>query len=78
MTSIFEGQPPKTRPFPIKTKVIWVPGICIYVYILFDSESFGLIWSSDTRCISGVLSDASRCLVGWGAKRWKLPVGVER
>jgi len=27
MTSIFEGQPPKTRPFPIKTGVIWVPGI---------------------------------------------------
>ena len=26
MTSIFEGQPPKTRPFPIKTRVIWVPG----------------------------------------------------
>ena len=27
MTSIFEGQPPpKTRPFPIKRRVIWVPG----------------------------------------------------
>ncbi len=26
MTSIFEGQPPKTRPFRIKTRVIWVPG----------------------------------------------------
>ena len=26
MTSIFEGQPPKTRSFPIKTRVIWVPG----------------------------------------------------
>ena len=26
MTSIFEGQPTKTRPFPIKTRVIWVPG----------------------------------------------------
>ena len=26
MTSIFEGQPPKTRPFPIKTRVIWVLG----------------------------------------------------
>ena len=22
----FEGQPPKTRPSPIKTRVIWVPG----------------------------------------------------
>ena len=35
MTSIFEGQPPKTRPFPIKTRVIWVPGIYIYVDIVF-------------------------------------------
>ena len=30
MTSIFEGQPPKTRPFPTKTRVIWVPGIYIF------------------------------------------------
>ena len=34
MTSIFEGQPSKTRPFPIKTRVIWVPGICIYIYTI--------------------------------------------
>ena len=27
MTSIFAGQPLKTRPFRIKTRVIWVPGI---------------------------------------------------
>ena len=27
MTSIFEGQPLKTRPFRTKRKVIWVPGI---------------------------------------------------
>ena len=30
MTSIFEGKPPKTWPFPTKTRVIWVPGIYIY------------------------------------------------
>ena len=29
MTSIFEGQPLKTRPFPTKRRVIWVPGIYI-------------------------------------------------
>ena len=30
MTSIFlRSTPAKTRPFPIKTSVIWVPGICI-------------------------------------------------
>ena len=26
MTSIFEGQPLKTRPFPTRRMVIWVPG----------------------------------------------------
>ena len=30
MTCIFEGQSPKTRPFPTKTMVIWVLGIYIY------------------------------------------------
>ena len=30
MTSIFEGQPPKTRPFPIKTRVIWVLGLYMF------------------------------------------------
>ena len=34
MTSIFEGKPHKTRPFPIKTSVSWVPGTyCIHIYI---------------------------------------------
>ena len=33
LTSIFEGQSPKTRPFPMKTMVIWVPGRYIYIYI---------------------------------------------
>ena len=32
MTSIFEGKPHKTRPFPIKTSVSWVPGIYIYIH----------------------------------------------
>ena len=27
MTSIFEGQPSKTRTFPTETRVIWVPGM---------------------------------------------------
>ena len=30
LTSVFEGQPPKRRPFPIKTRVIWVPGISYF------------------------------------------------
>ena len=33
MTSTFEGQPPKTKPFPIKAVVIWVLGM--YIYNLF-------------------------------------------
>ena len=36
MTSIFEGQPPKTRPFPIKTRVIWVPGIYTVAFFLLS------------------------------------------
>ena len=43
MTSIFEGQPSKTRAFPIKTRVIWVPGIYIsiyiYIHIVFSSSN---------------------------------------
>ena len=31
---IFEGQPSKTRPFSIKTRVIWVPGIYIEDYTI--------------------------------------------
>ena len=31
MTSIFEDQPLKTRPFPIKTRIIWFLGIYIYI-----------------------------------------------
>ena len=34
-TSVFEGQPPKTRPFPIKTRVIWVPGRYCNYFCLF-------------------------------------------
>ena len=33
LTSIFEGQPSKTRPFSIKTGVIWLLGVCVYIYI---------------------------------------------
>ena len=42
MTSIFEGQPPKNKAeIPIKTRVIWVLGIYIYIYllVLYDSTN---------------------------------------
>ena len=29
----------KVRPFPFKTRAIWVPGICIYIYIYHPLES---------------------------------------
>ena len=34
MTSIFEGQPSKTRPFPFKTGVIWFLGVYIYICVI--------------------------------------------
>ena len=55
MSSIFEGQPSKTRPFPNKTRgPIWVLGLYIYIYIyrkwlLFTkhpNENRLVIWSS--------------------------------
>ena len=35
MTSIFEGQPPKTKPFPIKTRVV-LSSRYIYIYTYPD------------------------------------------
>ena len=59
MTSIFEGQPPKTRPFPIKTRVIWVPGIYTK-YHVFPEKPYdrhpgeGASHSSHPYCCSGI------------------------
>ena len=33
LTSIFEGQPSKTRAFSIKTRVMWILGLTIYIFI---------------------------------------------
>ena len=36
-SSVLGLQPSKRRPFPIKTRVIWVPGIFIHIYsCVFD------------------------------------------
>ena len=36
MTTIFEGQSPKTSPFPTKTRVIWVLGLeNLYIYYIY-------------------------------------------
>ena len=54
MTSIFKGQPPKTRPFPIKTRVICVPGIYIYIYLFCTQPTFQCwiyeLWHRPSRC----------------------------
>ena len=37
MSSTFEGQSPKTMPFPTKTRVIWVPGfISVFLGVFFN------------------------------------------
>ena len=33
LSSILGFEPSKRRPFPIKTGVIWVPGVYIYIYV---------------------------------------------
>ena len=40
MTSILVVEPPKTRPFPIKTRVIWVLGIYIYFFFCLSECIF--------------------------------------
>ena len=37
----FEGQAPKSRPFPTKKRVIWVPGIYIYTFMFVSTVRSG-------------------------------------
>ena len=61
---IFEGQPPKTRPFQIKARVIWVPGI----YFKISTPLSG-----DPREFpSWLQSKSSR------TKSWQLPTSHEK
>ena len=51
MTSTFEGQPestPKTMPFPIKTRVIWVLDIYIYLQFMYHDSDVVFICSLGT------------------------------
>ena len=64
MTSIFEGQPPKTSPFPTKTRVIWVPGSHIYIFQFIFTDAI------HARCIYSSTCDS--CLV-WVVKTWQKP-----
>ena len=42
LTSIFEGQPSKTRPCSIKTRVIWVLAKYEYIYIYICTQVYTL------------------------------------
>ena len=59
MTSIFEGQPIKTRLFPTKTRVIWVLGIyiyiCIYIY-MYKNNLISLLLDQYTETLLFFLS----------------------
>ena len=49
MTSIIEGKPLKTRPFPTKTRVIWVPGIRILFAHIFFTQIFPAFWNTPAK-----------------------------
>ena len=55
MTSIFEGQPSKTRPFSNKTRVTWVLGIYIYIIYIYNIYTYKYVWH-----FCGI-SEISRC-----------------
>ncbi len=61
MTSIFEGQPPKTKPFPIKTRVIWVLGIGCY----FLNGTMRPIVPSKLRDVKGPYFDKKQKQANW-------------
>ena len=76
MMSIFEGQHPKTRPFPTKTRVIWVLGIHIMEYRTVPPTFFLCDWATCPRtelvlrrwlsdfglgCVGSVIGDMPDC-----------------
>ena len=67
MTSIFQGQPPKARPFPIKTRVIWVPGY-ITIHQIFGPKKEPKVRSlSRLLNISGTQEGSGKEQEGEGA-----------
>ena len=54
LSSILGFEPSKRRPFPIKTGVIWVPGVYIYIYVYIyicypPLESLPFLWVSSVQ-----------------------------
>ncbi len=76
MTSIFEGQPPKTRPFPIKIGVIWVPGMYI---ILYAFAFWCDICSRELACWSWWFGVPTHCIhLHIPSERWQAADGGNR
>ena len=49
-TSMFEGQPSKTRPFPTKTRVIWVQCIIhVYTYMYICVYLYAIVYIGISR-----------------------------
>ena len=50
LSSILGFEPSKRRPFPFKTRVIWVPGIYIYIYMKPPAKTY-----SSPNCFGSLL-----------------------
>ena len=81
-TSIFEGQPPKTRSFPTKTRVIWVPDIYIYIHIFVEwythisHTSYMCIFNIHTPLTCNTMDTQNCQISGKGGVSSKSPVLV--
>ena len=62
LISIFEGEPSKTRPFPIKTRVIWVLGI-YYIHYILSFEKYPFFGKNGGCSTFG--NNPKRCIPIW-------------
>ena len=61
LTSIFEGQPLRTRPFPSKTRVTWVLGGVIYHLQLGGPLSITAVLSTKHVDLAGEVGKPKVC-----------------
>ncbi len=69
-------KPPKTRPFPIKTRVIWVPSIYIFVWRVQVTGFAYRIFFPVIRSNSNVIGFTKKTLMGSNPSRfciWVFP-----
>ena len=61
LSSILGFEPSKRRPFPFKTRVIWVPGIYIYIHMKPPAKKY-----SSPNCFGSLLQGfGGRQIHGW-------------